>query len=94
MLADTGEKKVMAWMGRVAPNFEPDGVAERETVWMQTKKKWLGRWRKLGMLVMTLEGLIRIRKVLEKPEFSIMAVIQYCAHGNWLDLIKGFNRPT
>jgi hypothetical protein len=88
-LADAGEKKVMAWMGRVAPKFQPGGVAETETVWLQTQKKWLGKWRKLGMLVMALEGLVRIWRDMGKPEFSIMAVIHYCARGDWMDLVEG-----
>ena len=66
-------------MGHVAPNFKPD-VAERKKVREQTQKKWLGKWRKLGILVMALEGLERIRKTTEEPEFSIMAVIHYCGN--------------
>ena len=94
MLADAGEKKVMVWIGRVAPKFKPDGMAKTETVRLQTQKNWLGKWRTLGMLVITLEGLVRTWKAMGKPEFSIMAVIHYCARGDWMDLVEGLTRST
>ena len=93
-LADAGEEKVKAWIGHVAPKLKPDGMAEAKTVKLQTQKPWVGKWRKLGLLVMALEGLARTWTAMGKPEFSIMAVIHYCARGGRMDLVEGLTRST
>ncbi len=86
-IADLAAEQVMAWVGYVEGNFEPSSVPERGRVLEKTEKVNRRKWRTTGIVLTSLEGLVRFRSALGRPEFSVMGLIQYCAHGDWKELV-------